>query len=396
MYFHPVIKSREGVNTYVIAAVLIALLLAGRGFLALGDFSYFFVAGSDFVDPSATPEPVWVQNGQGYDGQFFYRYALDPFNFNKTDFGISVDLVPYRIQRLMYPLLSWIFSFGGNPALVPYALILVNILAFFGTLFFTNAFFRSLNVTNTTALLPLLLCGIYMSLARDLAEVVELFFFTASIYFLFRKNYVWFGLLASCTTLTKETSLITFLPVVLISLYGIFKTSQFTGKTLFLFLPFCIFAAWKLLIASQTVTIVGIPGVQIFGIPFMGLAAGFLGNLDISSTKNQLQLLFWILYIIWQIYIVAQVLKTIFYHKPDNSNYFFLALSGSYLCWLLFAILLSPAIYIDDWSFVRVFSLWNMTGFLLLYLRNRPVPNLFRYYSMLLVGLTLVRLIIRP
>src|SRR5687767_3479933 len=88
------IKCKSGVSIYLIASVLICLLLAGRGYMALADFTYFFVAGSDFVDASVTPVPVWVQEGQGYDGQFFFRYALDPINFNKTDLGVTVDLVP--------------------------------------------------------------------------------------------------------------------------------------------------------------------------------------------------------------------------------------------------------------------------------------------------------------
>ncbi|MDQ3052210.1 MAG: hypothetical protein M3Q95_15135 [Bacteroidota bacterium] len=390
------IKSRGGVNTYVIASVIIALLLAGRGFLASGDFSYFFVAGTDFVDPTATPAPVWVQNGQGYDGQFFYRYALDPFNFNKTDLGITVDLVPYRMQRIMYPVLTWIVSFGGNPVLVPYALILVNVLAFFGILFFSNALLKSLNVTQTTAILPLLLCGIYMSLARDLSEVVELFFFTGSIYYLLRKSYFWFGILAACSILTRETSLVAYLPIVLITFFSNYKTGHLTGKTFFLFLPFFLFAVWKLVIASQTATAAGAVGSGNIGMPFMGMVNGFLGNLDVSSTKNQLQLLFWMLYFIWQIFVVGYVIRSIFYHSPATTHQFFNALAGAYLSWFGFALILSPAIYIDDWSFVRVFSLWNMTGFLLLYICNRPVPDFFRYYSVLLVGLTLVRLIIRP
>ncbi len=390
------IKSTSQVNSYIIACIIFLILIAGRGYLALGDFSYFFVAGTDFVNPAATPAPVWVQNGQGYDGQFFYRYSLDPFNFDKTKYGVTVDLVPYRMQRIGYPVLCWLISVGGTPWLVPYAMVLVNLLAFFGILFFVNRLYKNFIGNSSQVYYPLLLCGLYMSLGRDLSEVTELFFITAALNYLYEKRFLIFALMASCAILTRETAIITLVPLVVVTIYGCFKNKSFQRSHLVMLLPFVIFAIWKLIIAYNTESIAGASGTGNIGVPFKGLLAGFSGNTDISTIKNKLQLGFWILYFLWQVIFIILISKMLLKSSSIPKNNFYAALTMVWLGWLIFAIFLSQAIYIDDWSFVRVFSLWNMIGFLLLLLRNHPIPPLFRYYSIILVALTVVRLIIRP
>lgn len=396
MYFHPVVVSSNSKSAFITAGLILLILISGRGYFALGDFSYFFVAGTDFVDASATPAPVWVQQGQGYDGQFFYRYALDPFNFSKEDYGVTVDLVPYRVQRIGYPLLCWLFSFGGIPWLVPYSMVLINVLAFFGILYFVNRLNQKITGKLQIVYQPLLLCGLYMSVARSLSEVTELFFITGALCFIFEKRFLLFALFASFAILIRETSIIALFPFVCVLLYSYIKNKSVKPLHLYMVFPFIVFFIWKIVIASQTDSIPGASGTGNIGMPFKGMIMGFFGNTDISTLKNKLQLSFWILYFLWQLVLIILVVKEIFRSFNIFNNNFFAALAVSWLCWLLFAIFLSSAIYVDDWSFVRVFSLWNMVGMLLLLLRNYKLPTLFRYYSFLLVALTLVRLIIRP
>jgi hypothetical protein len=103
--------------------------LAANGF----DPSSFVWAGDIFCDPLLVPSSLHAQKDYlGYDGQFFYRLALDPLTAEKTDFGITLDLPAYRAQRTVYPLIAWILSFGGRPSMVPTVMILVNVLALCG------------------------------------------------------------------------------------------------------------------------------------------------------------------------------------------------------------------------------------------------------------------------
>jgi hypothetical protein len=112
----------------IVAAVYLAFIMLR---LAAGgnDPSIFVLAGDKFVDAKHAPESLKVlTNWDGYDGQFFYRLALDPFTTKQTDFGISLDLPPWRQQRIVYPALVWLMSLG-RVELVPWMLIAVNYVA---------------------------------------------------------------------------------------------------------------------------------------------------------------------------------------------------------------------------------------------------------------------------
>ena len=63
----------------------------------------------------------------GYDGQFFYRLALNPLNFSQTAYGITMDR-SYRYMRIGYPALTWLVSLGQH-FLVPIMLVAVNVAA---------------------------------------------------------------------------------------------------------------------------------------------------------------------------------------------------------------------------------------------------------------------------
>jgi hypothetical protein len=43
------------------------------------DTSILIGAGREFVDPNRVPSPVALRAPWGYDGQFYYRLAIDPF-----------------------------------------------------------------------------------------------------------------------------------------------------------------------------------------------------------------------------------------------------------------------------------------------------------------------------
>lgn len=62
-----------------------------------------------------------IHNGTpGYDGQFYYQLARDPWHAYQF-----LDKPAYRYQRIIYPLVVRLLSFGQE-ALIPYMLLLVN------------------------------------------------------------------------------------------------------------------------------------------------------------------------------------------------------------------------------------------------------------------------------
>ncbi len=91
--------------TGVITLIAYLAFLLTRLSLHGGDPSFFVTAGAFFVDRQSAPASLSILNGShGYDGQFYYRLALDPFPAQRTNFGITLDVPAYRQQRILYPI----------------------------------------------------------------------------------------------------------------------------------------------------------------------------------------------------------------------------------------------------------------------------------------------------
>ena len=91
--------------------------------LADGDVGYFVLAGTEFTDASAG---LPLLDGAGYDGQFFHRLAVNPFDAGDRVAGTVLDS-SWRAARIGYPLLAWIVGLSGVPA--SWALVIVNLAA---------------------------------------------------------------------------------------------------------------------------------------------------------------------------------------------------------------------------------------------------------------------------
>src|SRR5260370_37334244 len=70
-------------------------------------------AAPPLADPLKLPPSLRAMNAdQAYDGEFFYRLAVDPFV--SRDVGIRLDGPGYRQQRVLYPLLVTALSLGRD------------------------------------------------------------------------------------------------------------------------------------------------------------------------------------------------------------------------------------------------------------------------------------------
>lgn len=171
-------------------------------------------AGEQFTDATQTPANLIVlTDSAGYDGQYYYRLALKPFTHTRTDFGIQIDNPRYRQQRILYPLLAWIVSFG-SPSLATYALILVNFLALIWLGYSAGQF---ANLAGRQALWGLafsLYPGFLLTQSRDLAEIVEAAFVLAGIVALHQKRHTVAAAALSLAILAKETALLTAVSII--------------------------------------------------------------------------------------------------------------------------------------------------------------------------------------
>ena len=172
------------------------------------DPSAFIFAGDRFSDTTRVPAGVAVlKDSDGYDGQFYYRFALRPFTSQATEFGITLDNPPYRHQRLLYPLIVHVVTLG-EPAWTPIAMIATNFL-FFGLLAWTaGSLAQTYGRHALWGLLVICNPGFLISYSRDLVEIVEVAFLLASFLLVRRGNPRWAAAALTLAVLTRETSLI--------------------------------------------------------------------------------------------------------------------------------------------------------------------------------------------
>jgi hypothetical protein len=108
--------------------VLSAAFVAVRDITHGGHLGSFALAGGTFVHAGAPADLPVRAASTGYDGQFYYRLALDPLTHQVTQFHITLDNPSYRQQRIGLPVLAWLVH-EGLRAPTSLALVLVNVMA---------------------------------------------------------------------------------------------------------------------------------------------------------------------------------------------------------------------------------------------------------------------------
>ena len=137
---------------------------------AKGHLSLFIMAGHTYTHRAKLPHGLLLVPSAGYDGQFYYRLALDPANWNHTAFGITMDQ-SYRYTRVGYPILAWIFSLGQHQ-LVPVVLVVLNLFAVAAMAMLGGMFARDAGRHALWGLAFVAYFGLVISVGRDTAEPV--------------------------------------------------------------------------------------------------------------------------------------------------------------------------------------------------------------------------------
>jgi len=135
---------------------------------AKGHLSLFIMAGHVYTHRAQLPRGLLLVPSAGYDGQFYYRLALDPANWNATAFGITMDQ-SYRYTRIGYPILAWVFSLGQHQ-LVPVVLVVLNLLGVAAIAMLGGMFARESGRHALWGLAFAAYFGLVISVGRDTAE----------------------------------------------------------------------------------------------------------------------------------------------------------------------------------------------------------------------------------
>jgi hypothetical protein len=173
---------------------------------AKGHLSLFVMAGHVYTHRDQLPRGLLLVPSAGYDGQFYYRLALDPANWNATAFGITMDQ-SYRYTRIGYPLVAWLVS-AGQHQLVPAALVAINLVAVAAMAMLGGVFARESGRHVLWGLAFAAYFGLVISVGRDTAEPLAEACMLGGLLAYRRSRYVLTAGLFAFGAITRETILL--------------------------------------------------------------------------------------------------------------------------------------------------------------------------------------------
>ncbi|MFH1112261.1 MAG: hypothetical protein V1712_04325 [Patescibacteria group bacterium] len=329
----------------IIVALAYAIFIITRLNFCQLDISCFVVAGSHYVDRNAAPQSLSIlSDSYGYDGQFYYRLALNPFTNKWVENGIRFDNAPYRHQRILYPLIIWFLSFG-SVNLVPFLMVFFNyivlcLIAWLGA--------RYAAMFNRHALWGMALAfypEFIFSLSRNLTEIIEVCLIIAGLYAIRQRKWVGATIFLLLGVFARETSIIVALAVLASNLLA--KLPLLAKWKIERIYPWYVWAVplgsygvWQSLLWY----VWGSPplsgATRVLGLPFLGL----FSNFHFIEFAQQINQLLW-LATIFLCLLVFVVLVAI---RSSQAN------SVEFLSWLGFLFLISsvPVVW-QECGFLR-------------------------------------------
>lgn len=235
-------------------AVLLVLAAYAVAFMALmrqrQDISWFVVAGGSGVDPAEIPAGLSIIPGiEGYDGLAFYRLALDPFTRQAKDFGITLDTPPYRQQRILYPLLVRVLSFG-RVEWVPTLLVIVNLMAVICLTVGAAAIAAQYGLSPLWGVLIPLYPGFFIAFSRDTSEIVAWAFAVLAIRAVVARQWGLVTGLLCAAVLSRETTLILAAAIALVFAWQLTSRQKRSFPVITFALPAAFYAGWQLVLRS--------------------------------------------------------------------------------------------------------------------------------------------------
>ncbi len=286
---------RPAVTGLIALLTALGFVLARWQIWAHGNIGRFILVGHHFASSAQLPHGIPVAPTYGYDGQFFYRLALNPLNFHHTAYGITMDR-PYRYMRIGYPAVTWLFSLGQHAA-VPVVLVAVNIAAI-GAMGYLGAVFA--RDGGRHALAGLLLPGYFgllTSLSRDTAEPLAAACLLAGLLAVRARRPVLAALLLAYGALTRETVMVAVAAIAIVRVIGVLRRTQRPGRDdLAWVLPAVMFVAWQVVVKAATGSIPLLAdGGRNAGVPFIAPFQALRNNLAHLNTHQFDQTDLWLL-----------------------------------------------------------------------------------------------------
>jgi hypothetical protein len=317
-----------------------------------GNVSSFIVAGDQYVDISL---PIRVlKNQPGYDGQFYFGLAIDPFLTKNPSNGIYIDNPKYRQQRIIYPLLVHILSIG-KIEFIPTMMVVVNLISVCVISLLAGVYCIRIGKNPLLSLLFSFFPGLFISFSRNLTEIVALTFFLAAILFIKDKNKS--ILFLSLTIFTRETTVILILTILF------FAYKEKWRNWLYHLLPLLLYGLWQIYLFlqwgienGQSKEIIDFPGKSL-----LQLLTNSIKNFDFNNLFSLSLLL------------VVFLLVLITFRTNKSQNF----IRYSWILYFILGLSLSDFVWVEPYSFMRVNSEWYFLSIIIILNSPYSLSNIF-------------------
>lgn len=254
------------------AALLSSAVVTVRFATSDWDASMFVRAGNVYGDPAQTPKSLTVIHGIGYDGQFYYRLTLDPFSGKLKEFGITLDKPGRRQQRILYPLLAWIVSGGGNAGAVLWALIMINAVGLVLIAWVGTALVRRMGRSPWWGLAFAVVPGALVSLTHDTAEVLAILLSLCFLTLFRRGRYPLAVVALTVAVFARETTLV-FALGLLVAAYLRRRSIEWRALFACALVPLAAYIAWQIFLGIrwEAAPVFSAGGHDLGPVPFYGL-----------------------------------------------------------------------------------------------------------------------------
>ena len=268
-------SGRRTVASVVLSAALLSSAVVTVRFATSdSDASMFVRAGNVYGDPTQTPKNLTVIHGIGYDGQFYYRLALDPFSGKLKEFGITLDKPGRRQQRILYPLLAWIVSGGGNAAAVLWALIMINAVGLVLIVWIGTALVRTMGRSPWWGLAFAVVPGALVSLTHDTAEVLAILLLLCFLTLYRRGRYPLAVVALTAGVFARKTTVV-FALGLLVAAYLLRREGSPSWRTVLAcaLVPLAAYIAWQIFLGIrwEAAPVFSAGGHDLGPVPFYGL-----------------------------------------------------------------------------------------------------------------------------
>lgn len=245
----------------------------------------------------------------GYDGQFYYYVAMDPF----LERGYFKNA--YRQQRILYPLMARLLAFGKEN-LLPYTLYIVNLMALAVGMSFLILILRRYSLHPAWSLFYGLSPPSIMTIQYDLPSPVSISLIIAAIYFYTNKKIISTAIFMAFAFLTREDSIMVLIPLLIYD----YQDNRRIKRIAILAGCLAPFFLWQLFVAVKLGDAPMATSAEVVSfIPFSGIV-GYIKTIEFGDFKQigrQISTLVVFFYFaVLSIIIVKKVVKTrhLFYY----------------------------------------------------------------------------------